>query len=449
MHRHAHRVAAALAVLACHPRPSGPAPRAPTRCEGGERADPAPEVLPAVEAPRSRVALTAAVTRARLERELTAAVPELLASGQEDVGAPGVVGYVVRRGPLAVALDDDRLEVTTRVAVAVQVSKRLGPLSVVYGRCNPTVDAWARMPLLLGTDYEAGEPSVTVKVVQGCVVAGYDATPEVQRSAREAAAVARGRIDREVPRIRPLVEAGWASLHRTVAVSANGCVRISPETVAQARPTEAGGVLRVGAEVTGRVLFERPCAPSPTDPPPALPPLARPDAIAPGVELATVVLIPWSEVGAALDEALGAGPTQLEARGARVEGQPRVLVGATRSQGSCPQRSWITAEPWFDAGSRRLRLREATPWSGGDRRGRAARSLADELQASFALPLPLDLAALGGALDRTLKQLVPEPPEGVTLDVDLAQPRVSAVTVAKDGIAATVVVTGRAELRAE
>ena len=61
----------------------------------------------------------------------------------------------------------------------------------------------------------------------------------------------------------------------------------------------------------------------------------------------------------------------------------------------------------------------------------------------------LPISALGGALDRTLKQLVPEPPEGVTLDVDLAQPRVSAVTVAKDGIAATVVVTGRAEVRAE
>ncbi len=449
MRRHAHRLAAALGFLGCHPWSSGPAPRASARCDGGETSEPPLKALPAVEAPQSRVALTAAVTRARLERELAAAVPELLASGQQDVGAPGVVGYVVRRGPLAVALADDRLQVTTRVAVAVQVSKRLGPLSVVYGRCNPTVEARAEMPLLLGSDYEAGEPSVTVRVAQGCVVAGYDATPEVQRSAREAAAVARGRIDREVPRIRPLVEAGWASLHRAVAVGPGGCVRISPETIAQARPTEASGTLRIGAAVTGRIRFERPCAPSSTEPPPALPPLTRRDAVDPGVELATVVLIPWREVGAALDEALGAGPTQLEARGARVEGQPRIVVGATHSQGSCPERSWITAEPWFDESSRRLRLREAEPWSGNARRGRAGRALAEELQASFSLPLPLDLAALGSALDQTLEQLLPEPPDGVTLGVDLDRPRVSAVTVARDGIAATVIVSGRAELRAE
>jgi len=329
------------------------------------------------------------------------------------------------------------------------VSKRIGPLSVVYGRCNPALDAFAAMPLLLGADYEVGDAAVTVKVVQGCVVAGYDGTPEVSRAARESAAEVRRRIDREVPRLRPLVEAGWASLHRAVEIGDEACLRLTPEAVTQGRPTEANGELQVSAEVTGRIAFERPCAPATSEPVPPLPPLARRDAVAPGVELATVVLIPWSEVGAALDEALGVDATSLEARGARVDGQPRVVVGVTRAQGSCPRRAWLAAEPWFDASSRQLRLREATPLAAGDRRGRAARDLADELQASFATPLPLDLAGLGGALDRALRELLPELPQGVTLDLDLESPRVRAVTVASDGIAATVAVTGRAELRAE
>ncbi len=449
MHRYAHCATAALAILACHPRPAVPTAGTPARCEGAQATELELEALPTVDPPPSRVALTASLTRARLERELSAAVPELLANGKEDIGAPGVVSYVVRRGPLSAALVDDRLEVTTRVAVAVQVSKRIGPLSVVYGRCNPALDARAGMPLQLGADYETGDAAVTVKVVQGCVVAGYDATPEVSKAARESTAEVRRQIDREVPRLRPLVEAGWASLHRAVDIGDEACLRLTPEAVTQGRPTEGNGELQVSAEVTGRISFERPCAPASTEPVPPLPPLARRDAVTPGVELATVVLIPWSEVGAALDLALGSGPTALEARGARVDGQPRVVVGVTPSQGSCPRRSWIAAEPWFDASSRQLRLREATPVAAGDRRGRVARDLADKLQGSFAAPLPLDLAALGGALDRALRELVPELPEGVTLHLDLASPRVRAVTVGNDGIAATVAVTGRAELRAE
>ncbi|MBN2196678.1 MAG: DUF4403 family protein [Polyangiaceae bacterium] len=438
-----------LTIVACHPRPA----EAPSgeACGPGEGPVPALEPPRAVPAPDSQVTVTASVTTQRLQRELAAEIPEVIASGEEHVGAPGRLSYVVRRGPLSPSLSGDDLLITTTVSVSAQICKPFGPLCVVYGRCNPTLVARAGLPLVLGADYALGKSKVTVAVAQGCTVAGFDATSEVRRAGGEAAAETKRRIDRELPDLRPEIAARWGELHRTVALDDRDCLRIVPLTVTQTHPKLAEEVLTSGATVTGRLSLERPCTTSEATVPP-LPPLATSDELGPGIRLEILVVVPWSEVGAAFDRAVGGGedhtPRSVEVRGARVDGESRVVLGVVSARARCGTRSWAMAEPWFDAAAREIRLREIAPVPGIERKQRPSRALSSELE-TVAVPLPVDLVALEKELDHLIAALVPPLADGVVAEIEVGPPRVSQVTVVPEGIAASVLAKGTARIRAE
>lgn len=451
MHSCSAPLALALAVTACQPRPTPPP---------GDGAGPscppaaaAPQLTPApaVKLPSSRVTVLGEVEKAHLERELAARIPLQLASGQEHLGLPGRLTFVVRRGPLTASLVDEALEVRTSVSVTAQVCKPLGPLCPVYGTCHPKLDARASLPLLLDREYALGKSQVSAAVLQGCTIAGFDATGEVRRAATDAVAETRQRIDRELPDLRPQMAAAWEAMHQRLPLDGGDCLRVVPRSISQRRPQLEGEVLRLGATVAGELSLQRPCATS--SPPPApLPPLTTGDEFDDDSELVAQVRLPWDAVALELEAALAEGdapaPRSLALVGAQIEGVSRVVIGAVPARGRCATRAWASADPWYDPVSRRLRLRDVVPLPGLGRSQRPDRGLLAALEASPGVALPRSLDRLGERLDEAVAALVPPLVDGLELNLALEPPRVQSVTATADGLVATLAVTGRVLVRA-
>ena len=143
--------------LSCGPRPGSAAPHEAICDERLPVA--ATELLPAPpnEAPTSQISVELIAQPKAVARAIERQVPAILADvRRQPVGAPGEASYRVRRGPLGVALQADRLFVTTSVVADIEVCKPFGGLCIRYGTCNPELAAAVSIPAALGRDYSVG-----------------------------------------------------------------------------------------------------------------------------------------------------------------------------------------------------------------------------------------------------------------------------------------------------
>src|SRR5688572_19661995 len=140
--------------LSCGPRPGSAGPHEAI-CD--ERLPPVTAELPpapATEAPSSQIAVAVIARPKAVAREIERQVPAILADvRRQPVGAPGEASYRVRRGPFGVALERDRLFVTTAVVADIEVCKPFGVLCIRYGTCSPQLAAAVSIPAALGRDY--------------------------------------------------------------------------------------------------------------------------------------------------------------------------------------------------------------------------------------------------------------------------------------------------------
>ncbi len=443
----------------------GPEPsQAPGHC-AVQLTEQAPELAQATpwRAPESRIGLELTADVALLQQQLERQVPRRLAQVRgQDVGAAGELSYRVDRGAFHVALDGDKLRVTTPVTAVAEVCKRLGPMCVTYGGCQPQLIADVQVPLVANTDYSLAEAEVKVGVTRGCVVLGVDQTGHVARAAREQQARVKRELDSARPDVRAAVSAGWRFLHTPVSLDSQLCLRVAPSAIAQARPrlSEQAGrsSLSTAFAVMGTVTVEQPCSdPHHAGPIAPLPPLEVVKELPRGIDLQVPLQLDWSAVQAELSRGLtgqvlrgDAGESQiakLEITPTVNHGAPRAAVAVTLTGAVCG-RAWLLADFKADEGGESVALARLTSL-GEAPPGLNLAALATSLSQRGQVSVPLDLSAGANTLTSLVRRLTQDLPEEVRLDLALEPARVTQVVPAAEGLMIVVGVRGRGSLVAE
>ena len=300
-----------LALLAgCPPPPtpshgggSGHASAPPPGCT-----DPLPDEQPALaaapslRAPDSRIAVTVRLPLERLRHEIEQRVPVVLAAaGGQSVGSVGRLSYSVRRGAVALRLEQDTLLVEIPVTGYAEVCLPIGSACPRVSSCSPALEMTAAIPLALGPDFSFGASHVTTQITRGCVIAGIDATSRFSGAAQQNAAAAGRRIDETLPSLQPELQAAWAGLSQPTPVGSGACLRGYPHRLVQAPATLDGNDIAFHVGIFAMMRHEPACpTPAETAPPQPLPAPEHVSALEPLTELAMAEDRPYAELRSAL-----------------------------------------------------------------------------------------------------------------------------------------------------
>ncbi|RLB45663.1 MAG: hypothetical protein DRI90_28195 [Deltaproteobacteria bacterium] len=440
----------------------GPATGAASSCKDHALAQPPTfQPPPAVEIPESQVTVEAGITLKRLERELSQRVPTTLDKGSRGIGSAGRLGYVVKRGPLAVALEGERLVVTTPVTVNAQVCKPIGPFCPTYGSCSPKLGTQVSVPLVVGRDYRLGESEVQIQIERSCSIAGFDATPQIRRATGRQATKLKRQIDAIVNQPPPESEALWRALHSPMPLPGGACLRAEPSTVSQSRPRLDAGVLSTRIAIAGTLTYEHPCETAP-GPPATAQPLPEPqvvDELPDGIELHIPIRSSWVDVSAELTGSLNDGAastsgapaggltiTGASAQGALSGQQP--VVALTLQIDRCGER-WLIGEPWVEPASKRIRLRHLRSPAQDVPLDESMQALASHIERHGAITIPMDLTATTETLSKMLAKHGATLPPDVELEVALEPAALDHVLLDRAGLVAIAKLRGhlRARLR--
>jgi hypothetical protein len=443
---------------ACGPRPGS---EAPGRAICDERLSPpvALELPPAPpgETPRSGISIAVTASTKALGRELERHVPVTLADvRRQPVGAPGEASYRVRRGSLGVALQGDRIFVTTPVTVDIEVCKPFGSLCIRYGSCTPQLLAAVSLPATLGRDYRVGPARASIEITRPCFILGNDVSGPIRDAARDQAAQVERRVNGALPNLRSGVALAWQLLELPLALGPRTCVRVQLERIAQQKPRTAQGAITTQLALSGRLGVEQPCPPNPaTTPLRPLPELDQVAEVTPGVMLEIPIRVGWSEVSAELSRSLAlhtGSPPPLRILRARAFATSRDGKGAlgleTTLEGRvCGDVTWI-GEPWYDARTSRVRLRGVALARGEEHRA----ELLDEydlersIEQHAAIALPVDVSGAQRALSDLVQRGTADLPDSVALRFRIEAPRIDRVLLETDALVPVATLSGDAAL---
>jgi hypothetical protein len=410
--------------------------------------------VPALTEPESRVALDVSLDTQRLSQELAARVPTTVATAsRRPIGAAGRVSYTVVRGAFGFGVDRDRLIITTPIRANVEVCKPFGPFCVTYGRCAPELVSSVSIPLVLERDFGLSKSLVSLRTTRPCRIAGFDATPYVERAAEDQRADIQRQIDASLPDPRPSVAAAWQLLGVPLALGITACLRVEPRRIQQAHPRSDSGRIRARVIVHGLVVVEAPCRSQTRNasPPPA------PEVVeqAPeGIALELPLRMGYDEVSAELSRSLAnARPErvgrirQAKARAGAVSGKPRLIIALTLDGAVCGD-AWLVAEPYYDPASNGIRLRRAALY--GEQRllseSGASSALTAALERHARIGLSVDVTAAPAQLERLAESAAPSLPPGVRAKLELSPARVTRVLLDDQALVPVASIGGTARL---
>lgn len=423
---------------------SGPAEPAAGQCSVQLSATPPmPEPLP-FEPPSSRLVVVAGAEVRAIQRELEKRIPVVLDTARRrPVGAPGLVTYTVKRGPFDVRVDGSRIVVSTPVNASISVCKPLGPFCPTYGRCNPRFVAEVSVPFELTNDYDIGKSRAGMSTARRCVIAGFDATPEIERISRQQMGAIQARVDREIRPLRSDVSLGWRFLHVPVALDADTCFRARPRELVYGSPKLEDGDLKLalGADLT--VAIEQPCAPDDPKPSP-LPPPRRVDDLGDGIDVQVPVVVGWERVTADLSRSLE-GKKVGSASIVKVTAHPggkHPLVLEVGLSGEVCGSVWVEADVEWVREQSRLRPRAVALLP-----GQSSEIDLDQLEAVLSagrMSLPVDAAQAHEQLEARVAELARELPDELLAEVVVEPARVDQVKSSKDGLIPILHLVGQA-----
>jgi hypothetical protein len=435
--------------------PSRPPTASPAACETRlPQAAPNVQPAPALAEPESRVALDVSVETERLSQELAERVPTTLATAsRRPIGAAGLVSYTVVRGAFGFGIDRDRLIITTPIRANVEVCKPFGPFCVTYGRCTPELLSSVSVPLMLERDFGLSKSLVSVRTTRPCKIAGFDATPYVERAAEDQRADIQRQVDAALPDPRPSVAAAWKLLDVPLALGIAPCLRVEPRRIEQAHPARESGRIRARVVVHGLVAVEAPCRSqkrAATPPPPPEVAERAPE----GIALELPLRMGYEEVSAELSRSLASARPenvgrirQAKARAGAVSGKSRLIIALTLDGAVCGD-AWIVAEPYYDTASNGIRLRRAALY--GEQRALSDSGLSSALTAAVErharIGLSVDVTAAPAQLERLVESAAPSLPPGVRAKLELSPARVTRVALDDQALVPVASIGGTARL---
>ncbi len=419
--------------------------------------------------PESHITAELELSTALLARELEHQVPRQLASASgRDIGLAGEVSYRVERGGFGFGVHGASLAVTTPIKVEVEVCKRLGPVCLLYGACQPRLRADVSLPLLMDAQYRLGPSQVTVKVERGCVLQpiGLDQSARIHQAARDQQVMVKRRVDGLLPDIRADVASVWRILHTPVAIDNSLCLRIRPTGVDQQHPklsAPAAGsdqTLTTRISIRGEVRVEDACqATQDAGPITPLPAPTLASEVAPDVALEVPIFLEWSDVTAQLNRALS-GQRVSTARGeiqiAKVSVQPtsqrgksRLALTLTLSGVACGQVKFLT-DIDVDMSRKVLVLRSIAPLKAGEASlpDEATQRLTALVLRRVALDLPVDLSAAPSTLEGLVRRLTQDLPPQVKLSLQVEPAKVSQIIALQRALVPVISLNGHARLSA-
>jgi hypothetical protein len=305
------------------------------------------------------------------------------------------------------------------------------------------------VPLLPGTDYSLGPSQVMVTVEQGCSIAGYDATPEVERIALQQAAVTQRRIDAGLPQLGPQLALAWSTIAKPWSLEGVGCVFARPKTLKLVRPRLDEGRITAVVGLDAELGWLPSCPPAlEAAPSPPLPPLVVVEHIGSDSHLKLGIRLAWNEVGEQLAKQL-AGPgdepvVELRARPALL-GSHRWLAVGLRQRGLQCENMWLLTEPLYDAKEGDVRLRVAQMLVGNPADYQRAKRLIEE---RGRVPLPLRPGRIKELIVKLAARLDTERPDHTDLDLGLEDAAVGRVVPDREGLLAVVSLRARISLQA-
>jgi hypothetical protein len=436
--------------------------------------------LPAVPAPLSRLVVEADIDAVAALAEAEKSVPRELGNGgagdSVSVGEAGQLTMRVRRGDFALEMGSEGEEgasepghrsVGVRVPLVgnATLCRPLGPLGCVeVARCEPDAVASAFLVPLLDDSYHFPPPEVAIAIGRGCTLTAFrfDITPRLQAEANAQAERLRSRIEAALPEVREPLGELWGLLGTTLPLGRGTCARLTPRSVIQTGARLENGHVRGGVGVLGELRLESPCGPS-TSPGPLPAPVVRPHREGEGsVDLQVPITIPWDEVSRAAAESLSSLETMVRRRPVHVtdaalavtaDGQATIrLIVAGPVCGEITARGALRWRPDRNAialSGVRVEATEAERL--GLAPGEAAR-LAERVEASFRLPLPVDITSLGSNVRKTLDALLPKPTPGArasataalpTIEANLDEAQISLLRPTREGLTAVVQAPGQ------
>jgi hypothetical protein len=441
----------------CGPRPGSAGPHEAICDERLPRITAALPPAPETEAPSSQIAVALIARPKAVAREIERQVPSVLADvRRQPVGAPGEASYRVRRGPFGVALERDRLFVTTGVVADIEVCKPFGALCIRYGTCNPQLAAAVSIPAALGRDYAIGRARASIELTRPCYILGNDVSGPIRDAARDQIAQIERRVNGALPDVRAPLAQAWQVLQLPLALGPTTCVRIEPERVVQERPRMADGAIATEFGVLGRVRVERPCAA--TEAPGTLRSLPELEQVAdagPGLLLRVPIRVGWSEVSAELSRSLASRadkPAKVRIVNARAQASSRghegvVAIETTLHGPVCGDVTWL-AEPWYNPTTSRVHLRKVALAAQHAPLAQLLEEYGLEraIEEQAALALPVDVSSAPAALRDLVRRAAAGLPETIGVSVELSPPQIGRVLPESDGLVAVATVVGKASV---
>lgn len=350
---HLRRAAATLAL--CLPACGG-APAAPPPVVSATRTPQAlqPLGLPEVQAKplaRTTVPVPFAVDRASVEEFVEQFLPKRYGERGRAVGHGVKLDVDVTRGTPTYEAKGDALELSLPLALSLDVHRRLGPINLALGHCEPPLLAKVRLFPLLSPELTVRTPEVELTLKQRCSFSGFDVSAIIEDELGQQQRRALGELDKAL-KVLPLLLTTQVKRFETPLARADGrCPHLRVEHVLQSPLIETDNVLTMTLGVEGAIVDN--CDPELSS---QLSVEQRSSPIR--FEVVTQSLITWEALSRALDPILskhGFVDSPLRLTSAQTPQGERIALGLSSQRAT----GWVLLEPQIEGTQLRLVARES------------------------------------------------------------------------------------------
>ena len=336
----------------------------------------APLSLPEVtekSPPESTIAVTFSVERKYIDTNVEKYAPKRLHEERgRDIGSGVKLDLVVTRGIPSYSVTATEVLLQLPVGISIDVRRRIGPIDLNLGHCNPNVLASAKVFTTLGPNLTVQAPEISLKLTEPCHLSGFDVTGIVETEIDKQKPHIERQIREQMSVVVPLLKAQVLSFEQNLAANELGCARFLTERILQAPLSEQGDVLSTSIALQGQMTQD--CGTitqKPLDVVQTKAPL-RFDVNEPS-------RITWQALLRDLDplfQQTGVGNAPLQMRSAKTPAGERVALGISGKASG-----WVFLEPRVESSRLLFVVREAE--------NAALRKRVTEVLAQFALPIDL------------------------------------------------------------
>jgi hypothetical protein len=339
----------ALTLVACGP-PAQPGPQV--------SATPAvlqplglPEVRPK-PVPLSTVPVAFAIDRASVSDLLEEFAPKRQTENGRSVGHGIKLDLTITRGATDYGVKGGELSVEVPITLSIEPHRKIGPIDLSLGHCEPRLLAVARIDPRLSSKLTLRTPKVDITLKDRCNLSGFDVSSLIEEEVDKQEKRGLREFERASAIVPNLLLAQAKGFEKPLGQKSGSCPHLRVERLLQSPLDETDQVLSMTLGVEGP-LVDR-CEPEPSSRPSVE---SRPGQIR--FVIATSDLVSWETLSRVLDpilaqEGLLGEPLRLVS--AETPDGDRVALGVTSQKAT----GWVLLTPRIESNELRLAATSST-----------------------------------------------------------------------------------------